>query len=305
MRDTGLSPTFLATGSVARAPAFAKAMDILARAGKTEVGMHWHPADAMGHGRQQDREGRSDDNILRVPTDLLASELAALHAEIEARFARPLSFRGAAWTTDGRVNAWLAGQGYQVDSTVTPGVDWTLRQRPDWTGASHFPYRLEAHNPDREDEYGSLLEIPVSIWRRQNLPSWAANRPRWKSFLTQPLMSRPYGWLGRIRNGFYAAPRWLRPAWEDEAGLLAVAKGLEQQGAPCLHIMIHSNELAPGASPYSATAARAKVILERLRHAVETWVSQGWKPMTLADFADAWKSHGDARPAAHRLSSPR
>jgi hypothetical protein len=83
-------------------------------------------------------------------------------------------------------------------------------------------------------------------------------------------------------------PRWLRPALETQAGMFEVAEAFAS--SECLHLMIHSNELAPGASPYARTSEEALALRDRLGAVVERLTLDGWRPMTLTDFAEAWSA---------------
>jgi hypothetical protein len=92
---------------------------------------------------------------------------------------------------------------------------------------------------------GDIFEVPVTI-----RPSRLSNFPV----------------IGR-----WIEPRWLRPTRASAARLIDVAKEeiMNAQafdiGRPTvLNCMFHNVEVVPGASPYAASEAEAKAILDRL-----------------------------------------
>jgi hypothetical protein len=225
---------------------------------------------------------------LRLDEDMLLAKLEHLHAEMARRFDAPRSFRGAAWTVDSRVFKWLARRGFSVDSSVTSGVDWRLRERPDWSDAPTHPYRASLGDPVRHDPRSPLVEVPPNIWSSRHLPEWTKRIPGMRSLLTQPFRANRSMAMQALRSLRPQEPRWLRPALETEAGMFEVAEAFAS--SECLHLMIHSNELAPGASPYARTSEEAQALLERLGTVVARLTLDGWRPMTLTEFAETWSA---------------
>jgi hypothetical protein len=294
MRHLGLRPTLLSTCSAVTSSIFAHWVDRLALHGNFEIGMHLHPAETPPF-VYLNRD--SFDNILGLDEGLLLAKLDSQLREMARRFDAPKSFRGAAWTLDSRVFRWLSQNGFVVDSSVTPGIDWHMRRRPDWSDAPARPYRINLLNPTIEDDASPIVEVPPSIWSLRRLPKWTKSIPVIRSLMTQPLKSHRTKWVETIRRWRPQEPRWLRPALETETGLREVATALAH--SECLHVMIHSNELEMGASPYSRTAAETEALRRRLGFLIETLVDQGRQPMTLTEFAEAWQERQLPHLAAH------
>jgi hypothetical protein len=285
MREYGLKPTLLATHSVVCSRLFDVLVGQLIRHGDLEIGMHLHPADSPPYASDR---GDAHDNLLLLDEDMLLAKLERMYGEMSSRFDAPRSFRGAAWTVDSRVFRWLAQRGFAVDSSVTSGVDWRLRDRPDWSEAPTHPYRASLSNPERHDQRSPLVEVPPNIWSSRHLPEWTKRIPGMRSLLTQPLRANRSMVLQALRSLRPQEPRWLRPALESKAGMFEVAEAFA--ASECLHLMIHSNEMAAGASPYARTTEEAMALRERLGAVIERLTLDGWRPMTLTEFAEAWSA---------------
>src|SRR5262249_44338461 len=159
--------------------------------------------------------------------------------------ASPRSFRAGRFGLSRVSLPLLHRLGYEVDSSVTPTIDWRAKIDGfafDYTGASTQPYRAAADDPVRAGEL-SILEGPVTIH--------------------EPRLRQALPWLGaRLRK------RWLRPTWSRPAELEEVAlTELERQchrGTVVLNMMFHNVEVVKNASPYSMGRRGGEAILARV-----------------------------------------
>jgi hypothetical protein len=194
----------------------------------------------------------------QLPDDLLREKLSTLTEQITAAFgARPSSHRAGRFGFDRRAAAYLADEGYLVDSSVTPLTSWKNcaglhgRGGPDFTQHTPPPFLVASASEKR------LIEVPVTIVVTYALLRWA------------PTVLRAYRSLPVRAVRKMALSRWLRPQpmWlapdpryqpEDVA---AVWRCAEHLGLETAVMMFHSSELMPGGSPFRPDARAVRELL--------------------------------------------
>ena len=96
--------------------------------------------------------------------ELISEKIRILTDQIEASFhIRPTSFRSGRYGFSEEIAEVLVDNGYIVDSSITPYIDWSSHKGlPDGSGGPNFlrytpePFRFTFDN-------GNLLEIPITI----------------------------------------------------------------------------------------------------------------------------------------------
>ncbi len=207
---------------------------------------------------------------------------------LEDRFdRRMLSHRAGRWAFDARYAAMLLNEGYRVDCSVTPGIDWRKNLgNPAASGGSDYrdfperPYFLDQADISRKAESG-LLEVPVTV-----RPS-ALHRRALFAYQT-PL-------LRRFANMVSPGLRWLCPSQSSLESMLQVVYEAHTDGVDHLEFMLHSSELMPGGSEnYRDESAieRLYVEMEIVFEAVSSFCSG----MTLTEFSAQFaESYGKSR----------
>jgi hypothetical protein len=164
----------------------------------------------------------------------------------------------------------LESFGYQVESSVTPFVNWGPTENGedlDFVGAPTQPYRPDPIAPQRAGR-ARMLEVPVTI------------RPH--RFGALPLVGR------RL------PARWLRPTFSGPRELVAIAReeiaatrSNDSAGCPVvLNAMFHNVEVVPDASPYAPTEGAALRILDRLEALLEFARAERIRTVGLCDVAE-------------------
>ena len=177
----------------------------------------------------------------------------------------------------------LIDEGYRVECSVTPGVDW--RGNPgdpagnggtDYTAFPERPYFL---NPSdiSVPAIGGLLEVPMTI-RSSRL----YRRALWAYRI--PLLRR---YANRVSPGL----KWLCPAQSSLESMLRAAHEARAGGATHLEFMLHSSELMPGGSPLLRSAADIERLYEYLEILFEE-LSAWCRGMTLKEFHARFASPG-------------
>lgn len=272
----GYRPVYLVNYEMAICDAFVRfARDVLRR-GMGEVGMHLHAWNSPPLVPLTDDDFRHQPFLIEYPDEVMREKIRVMTRLLEDRFDRPMvSHRAGRFGLDGRYAAMLLEEGYRVDCSVTPGVDWRATPGapggvggPDYRSFPDRPYLMNPRDIATPARRG-LLEVPVTIEASPLYAGapWAYRLPLIGSILRR--ISPPLSWLCPCENG--------------RTGMLRAAHRARASGAGCIELMIHSSELMPGGSP----SFRNKLAVERLYGDLEALFRElsAWcVGMTLAEY---------------------
>lgn len=272
-------PVYLANYEMVISDLFVEfARDVIGR-GAGEIGMHLHAWNSPPLEPLTSDDFRFHPYLIEYPEPVMKEKIRVLTRLLEDRFDQAIvSHRAGRWAFDARYAAMLLEEGYRVDCSVTPGVDW--RGNPgdpggnggtDYTSFPDRPYFLDPSNISAPAVDG-LLEVPMTI-----CPSGL--------YRTAP-------WAYRIPLVRQAAHRispklaWLCPTPLLEKhnlnAMLQVAREAREDAAH-IEFMLHSSELMPGGSPSFPNASNIDRLYEHLEILFEdlaTWC----RGTTLAEF---------------------
>lgn len=272
----GYRPVYLANYEMVSCAEFVEfARDVLERdAG--EIGMHLHAWNSPPLIPLTDDDFRHQPYLIEYPDEVMREKIKVMTVLLEERFGQPVvSHRAGRFGFDGRYAAMLHEQGYGVDCSVTPGVDWSAAPGapggsggPDYRGFPEGPYFLSPADIAIPARRG-LLEVPVTIEMSglSRTAPWAYRLP-----LAGPVFNR----LSPMRS-------WACPGENGLAGMLRAARRARASRAACVEFMVHSSELMPGGSPRFRSAAAVEGLyadLEVLFEELSAWCTG----MTLAEF---------------------
>lgn len=88
---------------------------------------------------------------------------------------RPTSFRGGKFGINGDTLSILEKEGFLVDTSVTPSVDWSKIGGPNWLKAPHQPYYPSRNRVSRRAEkkdFCRILEVPITIYSAFKMVCW-------------------------------------------------------------------------------------------------------------------------------------
>jgi len=284
-----LKPVYLANYEMAMSDAFVEfAREVSAR-GRAEIGMHLHAWNSPPLVPLTADDFHYQPYLVEYPDAVMREKIRVVTRLLEERVGRKMvSHRAGRLAFDGRYAAMLLAEGYRVDCSVTPGVDW--RRTPgdptgdggtDYTRFPDRPYYLDPADIAAPARGGRLLEVPVTVRAGclYRLAPWA--------YRVRGLRSA----LNRVAPGL----SWLAPAENGIEGMLRAARGARRAGASHLEFTLHSSELMPGGSPSFRNAWHIERLYERLEQLFESLAS--WTVgTTLEEFHARMTPAGGSRP---------
>jgi hypothetical protein len=296
-------PVYLTNYEMAMSDAYVEfALDALSR-DACEIGMHLHAWNSPPLEPLTVDDFFHQPYLIEYPDRVMREKIHVMTALLEHKFDRKMiSHRAGRWGFDERYAAMLLQEGYLVDCSVTPGVDWSANLGdPNGSGGSNYetfpdhPYFLDLANISAPAPYG-LLEVPMTI-----VPSSLYRRAPY--LYRVPLLRRA---ANRLSPGL----SWLCPVQPSLSAPLArnldvmvqMARATRNEGVACMEFMLHSSELMPGGSPNFATPSDIDQLydgLETLFQELSTWCYG----LTLHEFRDLWiqlSGHTGMRAFAHQ-----
>ena len=279
-------PTYLVTSEVCGDEFAARLLSEYQSSGRAEVGAHLHVWTTPPF---EDKPGFRFNDTLHgfaneLPEPLLRNKIERLTQEIGSAFGqRPTSFRSGRYGFDDKCARILLDNGYTVDSSVTPYIDWSsAKGMPGGTGGPDFSRKSPRHSFISIGNK-SLLEIPVTVL------------PTIFPLTANDLLARFYSSLGNTLSArmarkltFGNQPVWLRPF--RSTTLDAFRKVVEEAGKRNLEfitMMFHSSELMPGCSPYRKNQQEVEALFALLSEFFRMLRDQAIRSLTLSEAANA------------------
>lgn len=277
-----VTPTYLVTSEVCEDQFAQRIFKEYIEKGTAEIGAHLHSWTTPPF---EEREGMRFNDFYHpfateLPESLLDQKVETLTGQIQKNLGiSPTSFRSGRFGFDETCAKVLTKYRYKVDSSVTPYVNWSRtvgmpngKGGPDFSG---FP----SHHYFMQTDYGTLLEIPVTI-----LPTrWPL---RGNDSLARFLCSRKESLGKKIvrRILFPGQPVWLRPSSLTTIDVFRDLVGeADSRSLEFLTMMFHSSELMPGCSPSMKTELDIEHLYTLLEAFFAMLNSRGIDSITLSD----------------------
>lgn len=282
----GFKPVYLTNYEMALCPVFHRFLSPRLKRGTAELGMHLHAWNSPPLQPLTASDMSEQPLLIAYPEPVLREKVAVMTKLLRERFETPVvSHRAGRWGFDGVYARALLEEGYTVDCSVTPLIDWAGRLGVE--GASHWPdYSRcphEAYFVDpadiRRPGRSELLEVPMTILPLDT-PLVRSLRPR-------------VGSLGaRVLNRFYPDAEWLRPTGRNLGEMLRVlerarVRAVEAGRAGYAEFMLHSSEFMPGGSPTFPDAASVERLYAHLEQLFARAAEQ-FQGATLAGYRAAY-----------------
>ena len=289
-------PVYLTNYEMAMSDVFVEfARDVLAR-GAGEIGMHLHAWNSPPLVPLTSDDFHYQPYLIEYPDPVMKEKIRIVTRLLEDRFDQAIvSHRAGRLGFDGRYAAMLLEEGYRVDCSVSPGLDWSgTPGDPNGKGGTDyrtFPDRPYFFSPSdiSVPTTGGLLEVPMTI-----RSSGLSRRAPWVYRI--PLLHRA---THRLVS---PALNHLCPAESNLRGMLRAARAARAEGAH-VEFTLHSSELMPGGSPTFRNVSDIERLYEHLEVLFEE-LSTWCRGITLKEF-HAWFVEPPGKAASgspgHRL----
>ena len=262
----GAIPTYLLSPEVIEND---EACDVLSDLGiRAELGTHLHPQfiEPERDLWPDNMDGKNANNIQsQYSREVEARKLQLLTENFKRRFGKsPTSFRAGRYGLSNHSFELLAGLGYIVDSSVTPGLIWKYAE-------GKLDYRKWSNDPQIiKTNAGSIVELPLSILPNSRISPYLQLLPN----LIQRTAVKALGKRATFQ--------WLRPSWAKPRDLINY---LEYSTEQVLVLMFHSMEIITGASPYSVHIEDVKRIISILEELLEYCAKENINAVGMTDAA--------------------
>jgi hypothetical protein len=183
-----------------------------------------------------------------------AAKLAVLGELIGERFgAAPTIYKAGRYGIGPNTESILEGQGYEVDLSVCPRMDYSGEGGPDFTAFSPRPYWFGRHR--------RLLELPLTVGFSGALRRWGLPIHR---ALSHPRLAPTHG-IGLLARLRLLDKVWLSPEGYRADELRRLAHALWRDGLRIFSFALHSPSAEPGHTPYVRSTNELTEFLSRCR----------------------------------------
>lgn len=228
-------PTYLINHEMTQSVPFIEMARQKVREEKMEAGMHLHAFNSPPYYELGDYSGGNKSYAGEYPKKILYQKIDYLTKMLQDTFQTSItSHRGGRWYFDEAYMAMLKRQGYMVDCSVTPHINWYKNRGQ--TKASHgIDYRKFHENTYQMSKH-NLMEQGKGLWQ---VPV---------SIINKPFQIKKEG-IKNIKKVLFPDKIWLRPDIGNLKDMLYLVERKVEEKSDYIEFMLHSSELMPGGSP--------------------------------------------------------
>jgi hypothetical protein len=219
------------------------------RDGRCVIGAHLHPWVNPPFGEPVSPTTSFPGNLAPAAE---AAKLGVLGELIGERFgAAPTIYKAGRYGIGPNTEAILEEQGYEVDLSVCPRMDYSGEGGPDFSAFSPRPYWFGRQR--------RLLELPLTVGFSGALRQWG---PTIHRVLSHPSLAPTHavGLFARLR---LLDKVWLSPEGYRAAELRRLAHALWRDGLRTFSFALHSPSVEPGHTPYVRSPRELTEFLSR------------------------------------------
>jgi hypothetical protein len=246
----GVIPSYLVSYAIVAQEAGFRPLLPYVGAGQAVVGAHLNPWTTPPWGERVNRMNSYPGNL---PRELEAAKLDALRRQIQRSFGvRPRVYKAGRYGKGRNTEAILEEQGFEVDISPAPPMDFRADGGPDYTRHAARPFLFGRGRP--------LLCLP-------NTGAFVG-RCHVLGPVLQPVLER--GSLARLRLPAIASRLRLlerlrlTPEGYTLAEMKRLTRALLARGQHTFVVSLHSPSVVPGHTPYVRTDADVVALLQRL-----------------------------------------
>ncbi|MEX2375264.1 MAG: hypothetical protein WD942_06710 [Dehalococcoidia bacterium] len=245
-----------------------------------EIGTHCHPWNTPPF----TGASAAQSMMCSMPVDTNRAKLRSMTELIRQELnVHPVTFRAGRWGFGPTVARALVDEGYLIDCSVSPSIDWTDIGGPDFSEAPRLPYRCAPDAPFTPHEAGPLVELPTTVGYLRGDPP---RRNRIRKALEGSLLARLKA-VGVLDRSTLLARRWLSPEVSTTREMIRIAARERKLGNPHLSLTFHSSTLLPGATPFVRDSTDRQRFLGKIRSVLQQCQSDGLEFATIHETAAA------------------
>jgi hypothetical protein len=219
--------------------------------GRCLIGAHLHPWVNPPFEEPVSRYNSFPGNL---PRTLEAAKLQILGNCIGERFGtRPLIYKAGRYGIGPHTAQILEEQGYEIDLSVCPRMDYAAEGGPDFTHRSAWPYVFGRQR--------RLLELPLTVGFAGLMRRWG---PRLYRIASRPSMRKLHA-IGILARSRLLDRIWLSPEGYLSAEHIKLMRALYRDGLRVFSFALHSPSVEPGNTPYVGSQGELEECLARCR----------------------------------------
>jgi hypothetical protein len=270
-------PTYLVTYPVATDEQAASILKAIVDTKRCEVGAQCHPWNTPP---LNEENTPANSMLCNLPAAAQYAKMKCLHEAIRARFGvEPISFKSGRFGYSPTVARNLHRLGYKIDNSITPYMDWTRDQGPDFTRFSPRPFRFSSDDAFHECASGDLVEVPSTIGFLQH--DFVRSNYIFDALTRGPIRKLR---LAGVLHWFRLLNKaWLSPELSNSDTMIRLARAMMRNGYDVLTLVFHSPSLKAGLTPFTRTEADERRLFRHLREFLVFARDAGIEPVKLSD----------------------
>lgn len=255
-----IKPVYVVDYPVASQPDGYRPLQEIHQDGRCVIGSHLHPWVTPPYSEAVSSRNSFPGNLEK---ELESRKLQLLGELIGERFgAAPTVYKAGRYGVGCNTAAILEEQGYEVDLSVCPHMDYSAEGGPDFRRLTAQPYWFGVEN--------RLLELPLTV-------GFTGPLRRWGAAIHRTLLHNggfPYTGLGTLGRLGLLNKAWLSPEGHQTFELLQLIRTLWRDGQRIFSFTLHSPSAAPGNTPYVRSDEELTEFLSRCRTVFDLLVGE-------------------------------
>jgi hypothetical protein len=241
------------------------------RSGRCLIGAHLHPWVNPPFEEEVNRHNSFPGNLAH---ELELTKLRILSDCIEERFGdRPVIYKAGRYGLGPHTLAILEQQGFEVDLSVCPRMDYSHEGGPDYTDRSAWPHWAGPHR--------TILGLPLTVGYAGLLRRWGS---RLHNIASGPALQRLRA-VGALARLGLVNKIWLSPEGYNTTEHIALVRALYADGLRIFSFAFHSPSVEPGNTPYVRSRRDLEEFLSRCRRFFDFFLGDlGGEPTTPLDL---------------------
>ena len=244
----GITPVYVVDYPIVSDPDGYSLLREIHASGRCLIGAHLHPWVSPPYVEEVSRYNSFPGNL---PAILEAKKLALLCERIGERFGtRPTIYKAGRYGVGPHTAQILLDQGFEVDLSVCPFMDYSNEGGPDFSNNSFTPYWISRPH---------LLELPLTVGFSGVLRRWGSTMHRMASLRVLE-SCRAVGILARLG---LVNKVWLSPEGFLSSEHAQLTQELFNDGLRVFSFAFHSPSVEPGHTPYVTSQQDLNSFLSR------------------------------------------